>query len=1300
MASQQRPIDLLRIAPWQDRLLRGMRKRFQERSEVESRLDDQILQLQSKERKHLEASLQQMAEDHQRRTSQFLDRWDEQIDGSWREFEATIAGSLSDEKAGTRRIEKELNQAIKQGDQAHATQRANTVAQMNEEHRKIDERRALDAQVAIQKLQQVEAAYGEMVNAMARRSLSVTPLAPFQPSQYLKAASTGESVQQHTARMDEALASMKNLTQSLSRHPAAVWSESWRPWAFGVIVASIAGLLLHQQQWRPFLTAVTALGIGVLVPMLLLLGLRPWLSLLGKRVVPNASDMVESARVQCTGWMQTLENQAQADRQRLLEDTNRRIAEMDEQWRTQREHLQRDANLALSDLKHSESSRRLQSKMRWNQKLHSIDAEESPKWNRLEVDQKEGLRQVELQSLEQAGRKAEQLRGHQKAVDARWAQGLAATRELETQWQQAMAKSFPEWQDLGKESIPLGNHAAEEGVLPLGVCARPDWIPAGDAMGESSAWPLFLRFIEDGLLVVRSSQLDSALASKIVPNLMLRAWTTFPPGRFRALVIDPVGLGRDYAWLMRLADYDPALVSHRIWTQASHIHEQLQQLAYQTENIIQQSLRDRYPDLRAFNRDAGSLAEPYRLLVWAGFPAGLDEASWKSMQALLQSGPRCGIATVLLVDQSIPWPTWLSESLIQERGIQVRAERPVEPSPETPWTLKLENTPLRGQPLHVAAPPAPSSWNGWLDRVGEATLKGSRIEVPFRDLFDSSHHPQEASSAEGLQVAIGKSGVGRIQKLRLGVGTAQHALVAGKTGSGKSSLLHTLITSACIDYGPDQLRLVLLDFKKGVEFQVYAEANLPHADIIAMESEREFGVSALEYLDRLMQQRGEQFRSVGCQDVAGWRKARPDMPMPRVLLVIDEFQELFVEDDKLGQTASMYLDRIVRQGRSFGIHAILASQTLGGAYTLPRTTLAQMAVRVAMQCEGSDAMMILSEDNLAAERLRHPGQAIYNDAGGRVEGNQPFQVAWINKDQQLQRLREMPHQVLPSHAARCVVFNGHQPAKWSAETSGFPAGGMAGGKVELLIGESVAIEPALRLPISDSAGRNLLLVGSNDRMAGHCLSLWIASAVKSLPIASHDKLQLAIFDGQAGDSERGLGAKLAGLVPQMELADSRSAVPLLERLHQQLKDRISQGHGSWEPVLWCVSPLERFRDFRKSDDFSFGDSGTPAPDAVFQELLREGPAVGMHAIVWAQNASSIPRWLPRQSMQDFELRALMTMSAQDSNNLIDQPTAQKMNANVMLLYDDATGRITKFRPYELDSPEPLIRWALGSNREI
>ncbi len=191
-------------------------------------------------------------------------------------------------------------------------------------------------------------------------------------------------------------------------------------------------------------------------------------------------------------------------------------------------------------------------------------------------------------------------------------------------------------------------------------------------------------------------------------------------------------------------------------------------------------------------------------------------------------------------------------------------------------------------------------------------------------------------------------------------------LIAGKTGSGKSSLLHTMISSAVLKYAPDQLRLVLLDFKKGVEFQVYAEADLPHADIIGIESQREFGLSALEHLDRVMQKRGEMFREAGVQDVAVGFASDLSGPMPRILVVVDEFQELLLKMINWLNTAAMLLDRVVRQGRSFGIHVVLASQTLGGSYSLPRTTLAQMAVRIALQCEGADAMMILSEDNLAA----------------------------------------------------------------------------------------------------------------------------------------------------------------------------------------------------------------------------------------------------------------------------------------------------------------------------------------------
>src|SRR5947209_17738823 len=132
--------------------------------------------------------------------------------------------------------------------------------------------------------------------------------------------------------------------------------------------------------------------------------------------------------------------------------------------------------------------------------------------------------------------------------------------------------------------------------------------------------------------------------------------------------------------------------------------------------------------------------------------------------------------------------------------------------------------------------------------------------------------------------------------LALGRGTSQHALVAGKTGSGKSTLLHALITNLAMHYGPDEVELYLIDFKKGVEFKTYATHELPHARVIAVESEREFGLSVLQRLDAELKRRGDLFRAHGAQDLRAYRQAS-GKPLPRILLIVDEFQEFFVEDD-------------------------------------------------------------------------------------------------------------------------------------------------------------------------------------------------------------------------------------------------------------------------------------------------------------------------------------------------------------------------------------------------------------------
>src|SRR6185436_18063163 len=125
----------------------------------------------------------------------------------------------------------------------------------------------------------------------------------------------------------------------------------------------------------------------------------------------------------------------------------------------------------------------------------------------------------------------------------------------------------------------------------------------------------------------------------------------------------------------------------------------------------------------------------------------------------------------------------------------------------------------------------------------------------------------------------------------------------GKTGSGKSTLLHALITQLALNYSPDEVELYLIDFKKGVEFKTYATHALPHARVVAVESEREFGLSVLQRLDGELKFRGERFRDAGVTDLNGYRAEMDvrrrtggdEIVMPRVLLIVDEFQEFFVE---------------------------------------------------------------------------------------------------------------------------------------------------------------------------------------------------------------------------------------------------------------------------------------------------------------------------------------------------------------------------------------------------------------------
>jgi hypothetical protein len=501
-------------------------------------------------------------------------------------------------------------------------------------------------------------------------------------------------------------------------------------------------------------------------------------------------------------------------------------------------------------------------------------------------------------------------------------------------------------------------------------------------------------------------------------------------------------------------------------------------------------------------------------------------------------------------------------------------------------------------------------------------------------------------------------------------------------------------------YRPDEVEFYLVDFKKGVEFKAYASRDLPHARAIAVESDREFGLSVLQRVDAELTRRGEIFRKLGVQDLPAYREAT-GQALPRTLLIIDEFQEFFCEDDKLAQDAGLLLDRLVRQGRAFGIHVLLGSQTIGGTSGLARSTIGQMAVRVALQTSESDSQIILGDGNSAARLLSRPGEAIYNDAGGLVEANSPFQVAWLPDEQRDAYLAQVQARAGEAglRPEPPVVFEGNVPADIAknpllAKLIEAPAWQASAAAPRAWIGEPVAIKEPTCVTLRRQSGANLLIIGQYDESAMAMMAASVVSLAAQLPPAA---AAFVVLDGSPADSP--LAAVMprlkAALPHDLRLIEYREAGDALCELAETMRRRQTGEAPPQQAVYLLIHGLQRYRVLRRQEDsFSFsavGGQDKPGPDKAFAELLREGPPLGVHVIAWCDAPAAVERTLDRNSLREFDHRVLFQMSASDSSNLIDSPLANKLGVNRALAYSEELGTIEKFRPYALPADAWLKR---------
>lgn len=1070
------------------------------------------------------------------------------------------------------------------------------------------------------------------------------------------------------------------------------------------LIAFLAGMLvlpfpIHLALDNLFLAGMIAAGVSLFAAV------ASWG--VSRRFARHAASQFEEpfASAIATGKQQLLASQQQnkhsCERKiaKLEKHLVTQTTKLDEQWEQKRVELSEYLQKRQTELQSLASKRGSMVQQQWLAKENTLKQKYEPRIQELQVQLEEKKEQLAATEQQQLSELNVEVANRRVALQKGWQDYMAAAGDDVAQMLRIanthridLTADFADWIPPTQPplAVPLGN-------LTVPLTHRSNRLPEGEGFEiDADHWtlPAALDLLHAPSLLVESS-MEKDGAAELLRLAMVRLLTSTPAGKLRFTIVDPVGLGQSFSSLMHLGDYDEELIQHRIWTEPSHIQTRLADLTHHMENIIQTYLRNEFTSIQDYNRQAGEVAEAFRVLVIANFPAGFTEEAAQRLLSVVSSGPRCGVFTLMSVDptQEMPRNFDLEELRGQTNVLVLDGE-----------AMKWGDSPLGGFAIDCDKLPNEEQVTHIMHHVGKHAKEAARVEVPFAAVAPAEGQWWTGDSRNEISVSLGRAGATKLQEMRLGKGTSQHVLISGKTGSGKSTLLHAFITNLSLKYSPAEVQFYLIDFKKGVEFKAYAEHGLPHARVIAIESEREFGQSVLQRLDGELRRRGDLFRRVGVQSVAGYRDARPDENMPRILLVIDEFQEFFVKEDKISQEASLLLDRLVRQGRAFGIHVLLGSQTLAGAYSLARATIGQMAVRVALQCSAADANLILSDDNDAARLLRRPGEAIYNDANGMVEGNHPFQVVWLTDLEKESYLRQLAVRSAEGEMRvdAPIVFEGNVAAEvgknlqlskaWSA-----PAPEEVPLAPRAWLGEAVAIKEAPAVVFHRRSGANVMLVGQQDETALGIMASSLLSLASFSPSDPQKQTRFIVLDGTRPESPMAGCWKnlqeVAGI--DLSLMKPRDALTSLSDLHAEVMRRQENSIDDGVTTFLFIYNLSRFRDLQRTDDdFGFGgfdESKKASPAEMLAGVLRDGPSYGIHTVLWSESYSNLMRWVDRPSLRDIESRVLFQMSATDSSNLMDSSAASNLGPHRAMFYSEDRGRAERFRPYGVPQDEILLR---------
>lgn len=671
------------------------------------------------------------------------------------------------------------------------------------------------------------------------------------------------------------------------------------------------------------------------------------------------------------------------------------------------------------------------------------------------------------------------------------------------------------------------------------------------------------------------------------------------------------------------------------------ILEKLKELLQVSEQNRSKYLGSKYSSLAVYNENNKQNQQPYNILVINNFPNDFNKDSCNALLKLIKNGPVAGIYTIISFNTQAPAP--YDVDLNKFMGLLTEIDLANNQIELINIFNQFEGSEYLLEKYSLLFDDAlPEDIENICHALNEELEKKETLKVDVSKLVSSVTWTNSAS--EGVNIPIGKTPEGKEIKFVLGLDSnVHHALIGGATGSGKTILLHDIIINGAQLYSPNELQFILMDYKEGTEFKIYD--GLPHMKVLSIASNPEFGMSVFEYLIDEIENRGKLFKKHTVSNINDYKRAT-GQTLPRILIIIDEFQVILNSEGRIGAKVKTMMEDISRRGRSFGVNMILSTQSLGDV-DVSNSTLNQIGLRIALKMLDNDCSKILNVNNDAPVYFTRAGQAIYNPRNGLREGNIEFQAAYITNDKITNVIQKLisEQEKLNLPQTTSFVFDGNNEAKIENNKK-ISELTLEKGKqfYDIYIGEpSFLQEEHIFYRLRKQSAANILIVGEDTKATISIIKNSIRQLIKQCPKESKYYV-CSLFPSDSGLNEQ--LDKLSDLTDNCSVIHETSQVKaIIDNIQKELDTRIKK-QNSKNMLFFALANASMARILKKEG------YNLSAETEKLIRIIKEGPDYGIHLVFHAISYHSLLEIIENNHLNEFEIK--IALKGEDSIKLFDE----------------------------------------------